>query len=298
MTVPGQLSIQTSSVGTTVFTGIYGTVNATVDGTGALYISTVAQGANLNMGSLANAFIDGDQVLITGSSTGINRVVYSGTGAICEVSSPFGRFIQICERSATIPTPPPLPIYTCGISVDGEFACSPSGLGITTSPTTGTAVSGGPGSQPVTTPGFTPITGVDRTGLSQEEENGVGFQFQAPGQEQAGSVGQGASTAQSAARGSGAVSAVSVAGPGVARTGTSVGGQRNGFQAAAAGGGGGGVATTTTQQQQQQQLTGASIIRQSTDDGGVVLSASADGLVCQVEDFSALRVPLSGTVAE
>jgi len=278
MNVPGQLNVQSSGLGSTIFTGTYGTVNAAVDGTGGMYISNVTQGASLNMGGVANAFIetsDDGEVGITGVSTGINRVVYSGTGARCEVSSPFGSFIQTCERAATIPIPPPLPTYTCGVRVEGEFICSLSGVAYRTSPTGGTAVSNGPGSQPVTTQGFTPI--LPGTGGVLSEGGGGGVQFQAPGQEQAGSVGEGGSIAQSAARGTGAVSAVSVAGPGVAQTGTTVGGETIGFQAP---------------------TTRASVIRQSTDDGGAVISASAAGLVCQAEDFSELRVPLSGIVSE
>lgn len=297
MTVPGQLNVQSSGLGSTVFTGTYGNVNAAVDGTGGMYISTVTEGANLNIGGVANAFIETTSkndggVVITGESTGINRVVHSGTGARCEVSSPFGSFIQTCERSATIPTPPPLPTYTCGIRVEGEFVCSLSGVAYTTSPTRGTAVSGGPGSQPVSIPEFTPILS-RTTGGHLSEEGGGGFQFQAPGQQQAGSVGEGGSSAQSAARGPGSVSAVSVTGPGVAQTGTAVGGETTGFQATT-----GGADGTSPRQQQQQQSTGASIIRQSTDDGGAVVSASADGLVCQAEDFGELRVPLSGVVVE
>jgi hypothetical protein len=115
------------SVGTTTVTGSLGSVNATAGGVATLFLGGVRAGVALALGGNSNAFVQqGPGSTIAGVAAGLNTVQFSG-GA-CSVQSSFpaiaGFALPVCAEQAFLTVPPPAPVWSCGVNLQGNFSCA------------------------------------------------------------------------------------------------------------------------------------------------------------------------------
>lgn len=120
------LRVDMSGLASVVVTGNISRVNVTSNAIGALHLSKVSGGMDVNLSGLAAIFVDSTQdAIIQGSVTGVGRVTYSN--GICDVQSSFfhvpGFSLPICFKREEIAVPGAQPYWTCGLSVKGNFTC-------------------------------------------------------------------------------------------------------------------------------------------------------------------------------
>ena len=123
----GEVNVAMGGIAGAVLMGDFNTVNVVSDAIGTLYVGTVMQQVRVDLSGLSNVVVhQAPGSTINGVASGLGNVVYDN--GICDVTSSWAQFSPfpppVCFKRDVVDLPVPMPYWTCGIKVQGNFTCA------------------------------------------------------------------------------------------------------------------------------------------------------------------------------